>query len=197
MEKEFAVSIDDTAHRLASLVKLGRDEATIRVGDRHVQVKFGPWQGPVRLAWVDGVRVTFAFERGPGEVRLYLDGAGFRVNFVDAMTKKLRELKAPSAGGGQRKFKAPMPGVVLSVGVMPGQRLAAGDPICVLEAMKMQNEIRAETAGIVTEVAVTAGQNVQRNDLLAVLGPLPDDAADSAQSSSPSSPSSSSSPRPD
>ena len=57
----------------------------------------------------------------------------------------------------------------LSVAVAEGQEVAAGDVICIVEAMKMENEVTAHTAGTVTSVHVEAGQGVTADELLAVI----------------------------
>jgi propionyl-CoA carboxylase alpha chain len=64
---------------------------------------------------------------------------------------------------------APMPGTVLRVEVEQGDRVGAGDPVMVLEAMKMQHTISAPYAGVVTEIDVTPGAQVAAGDVLAVV----------------------------
>ncbi len=61
---------------------------------------------------------------------------------------------------------APMPGVILSVAVVVGDPVEPGTVLCILEAMKMRNPIRATHAGVVKSIAVTAGQAVAYGDLL-------------------------------
>jgi biotin carboxyl carrier protein len=66
-----------------------------------------------------------------------------------------------------------MPGVILEVLVEPGMVLRRGDPVLVLEAMKMRNTIRAPRAGVVVAVEVEAGQPVGPGDPLVRLGAIP------------------------
>jgi len=66
------------------------------------------------------------------------------------------------------KMEAPMPGNIISVAVQDGQNVEKGDVICVLEAMKMENEILAPVAGTVT-VAVSPGDTVNTGDMLAAI----------------------------
>lgn len=66
------------------------------------------------------------------------------------------------------KMEAPMPGNIISVAVQSGQAVEKGDVICVLEAMKMENEILAPVAGTVT-VAVSSGDTVDTGDMLAAI----------------------------
>ena len=68
--------------------------------------------------------------------------------------------------GGKGNIVAPMPGMVLRVEVEVGQVVELGQPLLVLEAMKMENEIRSNIAGTIQEIAVAAQQAVEKDDLL-------------------------------
>jgi len=73
---------------------------------------------------------------------------------------------APPAAGGAGQVRAPMPGLVVAIQAEPGMAVVAGQPLIIMEAMKMQMEIRATHAGVVREVRVAPGQDVAGNDLL-------------------------------
>lgn len=73
---------------------------------------------------------------------------------------------AETAAAGVQAIRAPMPGLVLSVAVEPGQHVSEGTGLAVLEAMKMENELRAEHDGTVKAVHVSPGDAVGKNDLL-------------------------------
>ncbi len=75
-------------------------------------------------------------------------------------------LKAAQAGPGDGRVMAPMPGRVLAVDVAPGQEIAAGDRLLVLEAMKMEHRITARTAGTITAVHIATGDQVADGMLL-------------------------------
>ena len=60
-----------------------------------------------------------------------------------------------------KTFVAPMPGTILSIDVEVGDQVVTGDPVCVLEAMKMQQVLRAEWSGVVRAVHVVVGEQVQ------------------------------------
>ena len=77
---------------------------------------------------------------------------------------------APVVTGAGEAVKAPMPGTILKVNVQNGQTVKAGDVLCVLEAMKMENEIMAPKAGTVTQVVVAKGASVNTGDALVVIG---------------------------
>jgi propionyl-CoA carboxylase alpha chain len=74
-----------------------------------------------------------------------------------------------------------MPGSVIRVAVAPGDRVAAGQVLVVLEAMKMEHAVHAGTAGTVAEVDVAEGDQVETGRLLAVIDPDAADAADSQE----------------
>ncbi|MFT2007345.1 biotin/lipoyl-containing protein [Pontibacter sp. 13R65] len=62
--------------------------------------------------------------------------------------------------------KAPMPGLILEIKVQPGQEVKKGDPIMILEAMKMENILKSPGDGVVKEVKVAVRQNVEKNQVL-------------------------------
>lgn len=77
---------------------------------------------------------------------------------------------APVVVGAGEKVNAPMPGTILKVNVSQGQAVKEGDVLCVLEAMKMENEIMAPKAGTVSQVVVAKGSSVNTGDVLVVIG---------------------------
>lgn len=76
-----------------------------------------------------------------------------------------------AAAGRDVEIRAPMPGLLVVVEVRPGQTVAAGATVAVIEAMKMQMELHAPSAGIVREVRVLGGREVSAGDVIAVLVP--------------------------
>lgn len=75
----------------------------------------------------------------------------------------------PSVGQGE-KINAPMPGTVLKINVSNGQQVKKGDVLCVLEAMKMENDIVSPKDGTVTSVVATQGATVNSGDVLVTIG---------------------------
>jgi len=75
---------------------------------------------------------------------------------------------APAAGA-PGAVTAPMPGAILDVLVKVGDRVKAGDTVVKLEAMKMENDVRASMAGVVSEVRVSKGMNVTVGEVLVVV----------------------------
>ena len=77
---------------------------------------------------------------------------------------------APVATGAGAELKAPMAGTILDVKVSVGQSVNVGDVVCILEAMKLENEVVADAAGVVKSIAVSKGTTVENGQVLVVIG---------------------------
>ena len=119
---------------------------------------------------VGGVRKTTDFQLAPGpgagEVLVGLEG---RTISVTLNGRRSAHAEAGAHGHGQVSIAAPMPGRVVRVLVEPGDEVAARQGVIVVEAMKMENELRAPRAGRVKEVSVVPGMSVEAGRILAVI----------------------------
>jgi biotin carboxyl carrier protein len=113
---------------------------------------------------IDGRSYTVSL-LGDGEVSV--NGRAFRVQVFDP--RSLRGRKAAGVSEGRQTVAAPMPGRVIRVLVEPGQQVEAGQGLIVVEAMKMQNEMKSPHAGRVVEVKAVAGATVSAGDVLVVI----------------------------
>ena len=75
-----------------------------------------------------------------------------------------------TAGAGEHSIDSPMPGKIIKLVANEGQAVKAGEVILILEAMKMQNEITADTDGTLKKFNVAAGQSVKAHESLAIIG---------------------------
>lgn len=85
---------------------------------------------------------------------------------VAAAPSRAGEPGVERPGPAAARVRAPIPGVIDSVAVRTGDAVKAGDPLCVIEAMKMKNVIRASRPGTIDDVLVAPGQHVHHNDVL-------------------------------
>ena len=123
---------------------------------------------------LDDRSVAFAKREEDGVAVLTFHDREVRVPVEDERTRESKRLTAGSRKAvGKGEIKSVMPGVVKEVRVKAGDRVALHQPLLVLEAMKMENEIRADRAGVVASVAVKAGQAVEKGALLAVVTEAP------------------------
>ncbi len=86
-----------------------------------------------------------------------------------SLRERARRGREETAHGGPTQVRAIIPGRIVSVSVVPGDPVEAGQQLLVVEAMKMQNELRAPRDGIVSSVAVGVGGTIEVGDLLLVL----------------------------
>lgn len=140
---------------------------------REMQVDFQPALGEDLFSvLVDNFSHQVHIEPGEnrGEYEVTLDGQVYVVNVETERQHRLNSL-APRTNlqSGEVTIKAPMPGLVSIVAVEVGQHVEQGQRICILEAMKMENELRASRAGTVKAVNVQPGQTVEQNKVLVVL----------------------------
>ena len=130
----------------------------VRVKGRWYMVEVGDLQSSPVVALVDGDPVEVHIQQSMDEGQL--DGS------TETAPRQTSELEGAgsSPASAVRVFNTPMPGVIMSVAVQVGDQLVTGDEICVLEAMKMQQTLRADWTGIVKAVHVQPGQQVLDGD---------------------------------
>jgi biotin carboxyl carrier protein len=157
-------------------------------GLRTVELEAGEAAGQYR-AVVDGREIAVeAHMLRPGVLSLMIDGRAYRAVLEDHAEEPAvhlsgkrhtyrvddpRSLKARRAhakgSDGPRQVKASMPGRVVRVLAQRGDAVEANQGVVVIEAMKMQNELKSPKAGVVAEVRVAAGDTVAAGDVLVVV----------------------------
>lgn len=107
----------------------------------------------------------------PGVWELESEGRAFRAEVLDERAARVRRLFGPAGRAATPVLKAPMPGLVVRVGVEDGQAVETGAPVVIVEAMKMENELRAPAAAKVARVRVAAGDAVEKGQVLVEFAP--------------------------
>jgi acetyl/propionyl-CoA carboxylase alpha subunit len=123
---------------------------------------------PLRQLLLDDRPLTLAMEpMGRGWWALTRSGERWEVEVLDERTRHIRSLTGTVE---QRRLadvlRAPMPGLVVRVHASPGDRVSAGSGIVVLEAMKMENELRVHASAVVKAVRVAPGEAVEKGQVL-------------------------------
>ena len=122
----------------------------------------------LRSLLLDGTshRILARREDG-GTWQLQLGGRRYRAEAVDERTRAIREMTGGAAGPlGPRPVTAPMPGLVVKIEVTVGDKVVPGQGVAIVEAMKMENELKAESAGVVTAIRVEPGEAVEKDQVL-------------------------------
>jgi len=151
----------------------------VLVDDSRVEVSLTPSGGGRYVLDEAGERSRVILEPasaadGGVQIReVIVDGFRFLVESESERIAALRERashgRASSAHSGPLQVKAIIPGKVVSVSVVPGDAVTAGQQLLVVEAMKMQNELRAPRDGTIDRVGVVVGVNIEIGDLLVVI----------------------------
>lgn len=125
----------------------------------------------LRHLLAEGVSTLFVARPGDRVGRWELASGATRllVDVTDERTRAIREMVGEVADEIDHTVAAPMPGLVLRVDVVPGDRVVAGQGLLIVEAMKMENELKAPVAGLVARVSVEVGQIVEKGAVLIVL----------------------------
>ena len=127
---------------------------------------------PVKLVTIgDEVhRVTARRGAARGQYALRMDGWRFDVEALDERSRAIRDASAATAAAkGPAPLLAPMPGLIVRVTVQPGDQVVPGQGLVVMEAMKMENELKAASAGTVVKVLAVPGTAVEKGTLLVEL----------------------------
>jgi len=148
------------------------DGATASIDGQSAPARVADVEGtPVRLVTIGGVqhRVVARREGPKGRYVLWMDGWRFEVEALDERQRAIRDLGAAAAASGPAPVVAPMPGLIVRVHVKVGDAVQAGQPVVVMEAMKMENELRATVGGTVKGIAAVPGRAVEKGMVLVEL----------------------------
>ncbi len=157
----------------------------VTIGEKEMEVELGP--GEIRvdgdevladLVELDGSEVhslllgqsshrILVARNGTGDWALHMSGRHLRARVVDERTRAIRELTPVKEGSGNAKaLRAPMPGLVVEVAVQVGEEVVAGQGLVIVEAMKMENELKSEGKGRISKIFVEPGQIVEKGEVL-------------------------------
>jgi propionyl-CoA carboxylase alpha chain len=165
-------------------VWLGREEIPLEIVREadHLAIRFidasgttGPHQvasswkpgDPVWHGTIDGVEVAMQMRPVPNGFRLAHQGFEVAIQvFTEIEASAARLMPVTTASDSGKKLLCPMPGLVVSIAVSEGQEVKAGETLAVIEAMKMQNVLRAEQDGTIKKIYATAGATLAVDALI-------------------------------
>jgi acetyl/propionyl-CoA carboxylase alpha subunit len=126
---------------------------------------------PLRSLIADGRSYAVTAQAGERRGRwvVGLRGRRFTADAVDERTRAIREMTGGAEDPVERTILAPMPGLVVRVDVEVGQAVKAGQGVVVVEAMKMENELKAPSDGVVAKIHVEPRQTVEKGAVLITL----------------------------
>jgi biotin carboxyl carrier protein len=141
----------------------------VTIGDRSFEVDGRTSADGIFSLLIGGVSHVAAVVDRDGTRLVDVAGASYEV-LVEEQSRWIIRTHGGATGGGRgQTLVAPLPGKITHIAVRPGQQVQVGDPLIVIEAMKMENEFKAAAAGTVVEVRVQPGQAVNPGDTLVVI----------------------------
>jgi len=154
-------------------VEVELDGERVRVDGADVPASLTELSGtPIALLALGDAVHRVAVARGSmrGRYTLSLEGRRYDVEALDERTRAIRQLSAAAVtNAGPAPLVAPMPGLIVRVNVAVGEEVRAGQRLIVMEAMKMENELRSASAGVVRAIHVSPGKAVERGATLVEL----------------------------
>ena len=126
---------------------------------------------------VGGRSFEVAIQEDSSGTQVLLDGRRFRVAVRSPLEKTLRDVAHAGPARHGTTLEAPMPGLIVAIHAEPGTAVQQGQPLVVMEAMKMQNELQAEADGVVRTLHVQVGETVEAGKPLVTLAPPEGDGA--------------------
>jgi pyruvate carboxylase subunit B len=164
------VILDGDRERRVSIARAGA-LFTIEIDGRRFVVDHAPVGDRLASLLIDGRQWEVSAQaEGEGRYRISIGGDETVIEVRDPLRHLALGSDAAAPDDGKRAVTAYMPGRVVAVLVEAGSRVEAGQGVVVLEAMKMENEIRCEVSGVLAKLHVRAGQSVEGGDLLFEIG---------------------------
>jgi biotin carboxyl carrier protein len=161
----YEITIDEKNYR----VELNRVDGRwdCRLDGKPVEIDAVLTRRDVLSILIHGKAYEIKRERSATDLHLWVGSARYGVQLRDP--RSLRSRAGVDDGKGPRKLVAPMPGKIVRVLAPENSAVEAGQGVLVVEAMKMQNEIKSPKKGVVRKMVATEGANVNAGDVLAVV----------------------------
>lgn len=151
-------------------IAIDGDNSVITINGRPVRIDYKRLKGGnIHSLLADNIAYEFELEKSNGGFNLWHGSGQIMADVVDEKTDRFRKLMGDTGAAAKLSLlKAPMPGLVLKIEVEVGGKVKKGDGLMIVEAMKMENELRAVGPGIVKEIKVNEGQAVEKGETLIV-----------------------------
>jgi len=151
-------------------IEINRDDEIVVDGKSYAVnfVKIGG--GNLHSLLIDNESYEALIEERDGLWQVLLHGDLYAIDVADERAQRMagRTMQlVPDTG--ELAIKAPMPGLVVSIPVKAGQEVREGDPVVILESMKMENELKTPRAGVIERIAVKPGDSVEQHQVLVVI----------------------------
>ncbi|MFT6075404.1 MAG: propionyl-CoA carboxylase alpha chain [Yoonia sp.] len=164
--EEWDVKLQGEAHKV--YIKADKSGADVSIGDRVLRVESNWTPGdPLARLMVDGSPLVLKIGKISGGFRVRYRGADVKVHVRTPRQAELANLMPEKVAPDTSKFLlCPMPGLIVKVDVAEGDEVQEGQTLCTVEAMKMENILRAERKGVVKKINADAGDSLAVDDVI-------------------------------
>ncbi|WP_439141973.1 biotin carboxylase N-terminal domain-containing protein [Pseudooctadecabacter sp.] len=164
--KDWVVSLQGDSHPV--VIEADREGANVAIGDRVLRVESGWTPGqPLARITVDGAPMVMKVGKVSGGFRIRYRGADVKVHVRTPRQAELAQLMPEKLPPDTSKLLlCPMPGLIVKVDVEVGDEVQEGQALCTVEAMKMENILRAEKKATVTKINAGAGDSLSVDDVI-------------------------------
>jgi len=156
---KFKVEFDEKSHE----IDVDKEASTYQIGDTSSAFEFTKINGRymlrkgTKLYRIDNVRVE------DSNVEFSIDGSWYKASVKDEQQLLLDKLGFKSgSGSSEGNVASPMPGKILDIMVNEGDEVTKGQPVAILEAMKMENELKSPIDGVIKKIEAEIGQSVEK-----------------------------------
>ncbi|MCA1647809.1 MAG: acetyl-CoA carboxylase biotin carboxyl carrier protein subunit [Chloroflexi bacterium] len=165
----YQVTLGERTLRVA--LRRAGDVTFVRVDDADEQpVQLGHVHGALKSLVLGQRRIELLATPNGAVVSLAIGGLEYRAEVLDEAHARLASVAGVRASGHARhELKAPMPGLLVKILCQVGDEIEAGQPVALLQAMKMENELSLPRGGRVTSIGAAAGQTVEQGQILVVV----------------------------
>lgn len=163
----YQVEIEGTAYDITIEYRSEKYYATIN--GQEYEISHHPLGESRALLFIDreSLEVDVHQSGSNGQRVVFMAGMDVPANIEDYSVAQMRKAAGISHGAkSETSLRAPMPGLVIDVRVKPGDRVAKGQPLVVIEAMKMENIIKARADVIIGNILATPGKSIEKGDVL-------------------------------
>lgn len=155
--------------RLVFQARANSDAIVLSTGAQEIPVVLEDTRRCLRAAQVGDRQIRFGWRRRGDVIEIVLDGVVHEVTVADPRFEALQKVRPAAEKEGRVTVRAPIPGLVTTHRVQPGDKVTRNQSLLVLAAMKLENEIAAPRDGTVIEILAAVGKPVEKNDPLIVL----------------------------
>jgi biotin carboxyl carrier protein len=146
-----------------------RQDNTVWINGQQRHVDFLALDASLYSIIMENTSHEVVVEEREGGYEILMNGRMFAGSVLDERAMLMSRRSGISTESGEVTIRAPMPGLIVAIPVHEGQEVKAGQPVIILESMKMQNELKAPRDGIVQRISVSPGQTVEQKKILVTL----------------------------